>query len=83
MPRSVTVQTPWKHPLPGKPEWHNMIGATGVRPLYAKGFVAGMRQFYPCPAIRVVDAETNAVIEEYGAQGRATVATSPTPEDPR
>jgi len=35
-----------------------------------KGYVAGTKQFYPCPSLRLINAETEETVEEVHGNGK-------------
>lgn len=53
--------------------WNNILSATAVKISFAKGFVAGMRLFYPCPALRIVEYKTGIVIEEFAKTNSVSI----------
>lgn len=67
------VQLKDKNPIKPGMEWRPVTGASHVTLTYAKGFVDGIRQFYPCPATRIVDLLDNRIVEENGGNGTPRV----------
>jgi hypothetical protein len=53
-------------------KWHNKIGAMLVNKSFALGFCSGVKLFYPCPKMRIIDNENN-VIKEYNSNGNVDV----------
>jgi len=49
--------------------WISFIKATAVTLTYAKGFVEGVNEFYPCPVLRIIDFNTKEIKEEFPANG--------------
>lgn len=58
---------------PVKSDWYSPVEGQFVIKSYWKGFKAGVKQFYPCPALRLVNAETGEVVEEVNGNGKVII----------
>ena len=53
-------------------KWHTPVEGLYVTLTFWKGYVAGTKQFYPCPDLRLINAETKEIIEEINGNGTIT-----------
>jgi len=49
--------------------WHTFVGASAVPLGFARGYIAAIKSYYPCPDIRLQDYHTKAVLEEIPGNG--------------
>ncbi len=55
--------------------WHTVVGASAVSLSFARGYIAAIKSYYPCPDIRLQDYHTKAVLEEIPGNGSVAPST--------
>lgn len=53
--------------------WISQISATACIPTYAKGFISGIQQSYPCPTMRLIDYRTQEILDVIKGNGKVKV----------
>ncbi len=54
--------------------WHTVVGASAVPLGFARGYIAAIKSYYPCPDIRLQDYYTKAVLEEIPGNGTVVLS---------
>jgi len=54
-------------------EWHSPIEGQFVTLTFWKGWKAATTMYYPCPSLRLINAETKEVVEEIKGNGKVGV----------
>ena len=55
--------------------WHTSVVAGAVPLGFARGYIAAIKSYYPCPDIRLQDYHTKTVLEEIPGNGPAVLST--------
>ena len=59
--------------IPQQSEWYSPIEGQFVTLTFWKGWKAATMQNYPCPSLRLINAETKEVIEEIKGNGKVGI----------
>lgn len=57
----------------GELGWSPLLMASYVSLTYAKGYINGMREYYPCPKLRIKNVETGEIKEEFKGNGKVEI----------
>lgn len=60
---------------PQQSDWYSPIEGKFVTLTFWNGWKAATKQNYPCPTLRLVDADTEEVIEEIPGNGKVSLNT--------
>lgn len=56
--------------------WFRPPECSYVSKEYAKGYISCIKSYYPCPNIRLIDAETGEIVEEISGNGEVHLNTN-------